>query len=72
METSSLIAERGGKQALETRKVLAALFSRCDGAVQVGDAGCGMTCWGGEGQGREQKTSFLRKEPIECMAGPGA
>lgn len=33
-----LIAKRGGKQALETERVLAALFSGCDGAVQVGDA----------------------------------
>lgn len=27
-----------------------------------------MTCRGGKGRGREQKTSFLRKEPNECTA----
>lgn len=34
-----LIAKRGGKQAVETERVVATLFSGRDGAVQVGDAG---------------------------------
>lgn len=49
--------------------MLAALFSGRDGAVQVDEASC-VTCREGRDEGREQKTSFLRKESNECMACP--